>query len=367
MRYLLFILLTTALAVVYFLLNVKSSERLKECRVIERQVVKAVYGSGRVRGERQVLLRASVSGYVSGVYAREGERVSKGQLLARIDDGGLSFKLEALKKRIEVLRERLEPESGLLKSLKAKVRAAQANLKTAESRLARREELFAKGVIPKEVLEEARRAREIALRELEASRARLSDTLLRTKKELEALEEEHKALKEELKKYEVRSPMDGILLKSFIQEGDYVNVMGGGNLMFSLASRERKVVLSVDEEFFPLIKIGQEVVIRSDAYPDRAFVGRVVSVSPQSEISKRSFEVDVKVDLPKELAVDSLVEGNVVVSRYRAKFVPSEAVKGNTVLVEVDGKMKKVKVLEVKGELARIEDSVPAGSRCVVY
>jgi len=136
-------MLPIALALVLLWVSLSVGE---ECKVESREVVRAVYGSGYVRSERQIMLRSGVSGYVKRIFVEEGDRVHRGQLLALIDSAGLEDRIASLKARIDTLRKKLGDNSPFMRSLKHKVAIAEENLARAERVYRRREVLFKKGL-----------------------------------------------------------------------------------------------------------------------------------------------------------------------------------------------------------------------------
>jgi len=338
-------------------------EKGRECRVETKEVIRSVYGSGRVKGERQVLLKASVSGYVKRVLVKEGEKVRKGQLLIVIDSGGLENRLRSVEEKIELLKGRLDPDSPFLKSLHAQLEIRKENMEEARRRFMRRKRLFEKGALSRETMEEARRLYEVAKREYEAFKSSIEDRVEEIEREVSSLEEEKNSLLKELEKYKVKSPMDGVVLGVYVEEGDFVNQLRENDLL-SLSSLKRKVVLEIDEEFLPLIKKGQKVFITTDAVPEKVFEGRVKSYNLESEPTRRIVKVEVEISLPEKVPVNSVVEGNVLISRFKTTVVPLKAVKGGYVYLLVNGEKRKVKVERVFDNYAEVI-GYPPGTPCL--
>ncbi len=363
MKYLIPLLfLLTLLGGFLFLKSSGGGER--RCVVESREVVRSIYASGYVESKKEVLLRSSVSGYIKELYADVGDKVRRGQLLALIDDAGLESKIRSLSDKIELLQERLKEGSAFRRKLEKEVDIRAENLRKAKERYLRRKRLFERGVIPKEALEEAERLYRNALREYEASLLSLEDTLRGLEKELSSLKEQRKALEKELSRYRIRSPIEGIVLKKFVEKGDYVNPVSRENALFSMGTPDRKVVLQVDEELAPLLKEGQKVYITTDAVHGRVFEGRVEKYDLESERTRRIVEVEVSVQLPESVPVGSVVEGNIVVSRLKTTVVPIEAVKDGFAVLIVNGEKKKVKVNRIFEGFAEVL-GYPSGTPCL--
>jgi len=306
-----------------------------------------------------------VKGKVVKVHVKEGQRVKRGQLIARIDAGGLENKLRSLKRHIALLNRRLRTDSDFMKSLRGNLKIRKENLEKARRRYIRRKNLFEKGVIPKESLEEAERLYRIALEEYESTKSALRDKVQELKAERDALLQEAKALEKELSRYSLRSPLSGVVLRLFVEEGDYVNPMGGRSAIASVSSEEKKVLLNVDEEYLSLVRRGQKVYVLTDAYPNRVFEGRVSGYALQSDVERRVVKVEVDIDLPPDIPVDSVVEGNIVIERLKTTVVPVEAVRNGYVTLLINGERRRVKVGRIFRGFAEVL-GFPAGTRCLI-
>ncbi len=335
------------------------------CFVESREVVRGIYGSGYVRGRKQVIVRPAVSGYVSELKVREGDSVRKGQVIARIDTGGLENRLRSLRERLALVEERLREGSDFRKSLEGNVAVRRENLEKARRRYLRRKELFRKGVIPEESLEEAERLFRIAEEEYRSALSTLRDRLRELSTERKALLEEIASLRREIERYTVRSPLSGVVLRVFVEEGDYVNPLRADSAIASVSTRERKVVLNVDEEYLPLVRRGQKVYVVTDAYPGRVFEGEVSAYALQSDAGRRVVDVEVRVDLPQEVPVDSVVEANILVERLKTTVVPARAVKDGYVTLLVNGEKRRVKVGRIFRGFAEVL-GFPAGTPCLI-
>ncbi len=352
------------LIIVIFAVACESNKKNK-CVVESKKIVRSVYGSGYVKAKKQVLIRAGVSGYVKRIFVEEGDFIEKGKIVAVIDSGGLEEKLKSINERIKLLRKRIKKDSPFRQKLEVNLSIKKENLEKAKDHYLRRKRLFEKGVIPLESLEEAERQYILAQKDYEMALNTLKEKVEEIETELKVMEKEKKALLKELDKYTVRTPISGRVLKKFVDEGEYVNPVGGTNLIAYVGSSDKKVVLEIDEEYLPLIKKGQKVYISSEAFSGKIFEGTVFSTGLRSDPTKRVVEVEVKVNLPESVAVDSVVEGNIIVEILKTTVVPAQAVKNGYVTLLVDGRRRKVKVSkEFKGYAEVL--GFPAGTPCLI-
>ncbi|MEO9892603.1 efflux RND transporter periplasmic adaptor subunit [Aurantibacter sp.] len=68
---------------------------------------------GNVKTKQNVLIYPEMSGTLQRVYVKEGQRVAKGQVLATIDDGGMSSQLSQLKTQTELAKTTFERQKSL--------------------------------------------------------------------------------------------------------------------------------------------------------------------------------------------------------------------------------------------------------------
>ena len=362
MRYLLLLVPLALLSA--SLLGLREEEKPK-CKVETKEVVRSVYGSGYVKSVHQVEVRVDVTGRVERVFVKEGQRVRRGEVIAIVNSGGLREKIREVEERIRSIREKLEKGSDFRKILDLKVSMAEENLTKAKARYERRRRLFEKGVIPREALEEAERSYLLALKNLEIARREREEALRDLRNQIRSLLRTRDAMREELEKYTVRSPIDGFVLRVYVEEGDTVNPIGGRDLVATLGSREKEVVLLVDEEFAPLVREGQRAYLYLEALPGRVVEGRVRSKDLESDPSRRVVRVRVEADLPEDLPVNSVAEGNIIIDVLKTTVVPREAVRDGYVTLVVGGERRRVKVNRIFKDFAEVI-GYPEGTPCEI-
>jgi len=155
------------------------------------------------------------------------------------------------------------------------------------------------------------------------------------------------------------------VLRVFVEEGDYVNPLGGESAIASVSTREKKVILNIDEEYLPLVRKGQKVYVVTDAYPGRVFEGEVSAYALQSNADRRVVDVEVRIDLPEEIPVDSVVEANILVERLKTTVVPAEAVRDGYVILLVNGEKRRVRAGRIFRGFAEVL-GFPSGTPCLI-
>ena len=191
---------------------------------------------GSLRSDEAVVLRPEVSGRISEILFREGQRVTKGDSLVRFDSSV---------QRAELLQ-------------------AQANLELNKSKYERSLDLQKKGFISSQAREEAENNYRVAQASVELANARLS-------------------------KLELRAPFSGIVGLRSVSVGDYVK---DGQDMVNLEGVDPlKVDFRVPESYLKEVRTGQSLQISLDAYPSRVFDGRIFAINPLIDQSGRAIVI----------------------------------------------------------------------------
>ena len=331
MKKLVYMLPTLLILGVLIVLKLTNKENLAV--VEEREVKKVVYASGIAKPPDYVLIKSEVSGYVKEVYVKEGDKVRKGQVLALLDAGPLVDALEEAKVRKILVEEKLKKDSPYLKSIEEEIMQAQIRLEQEKKNLQRRENLYERGLIPKEQYEIAKTNYETALKSYEKLNAVYQDSVNSLMRERQALAAQVERISKEIQKYTIKSPIDGVVLNKFVNRGDYINALSQDNKLFSVGNVERwEVILDVDEEFVQWIKKGMRVYLTLDAFPDAGFEGTVEEIIRDVDRSRRVFQVKVLADLPPETPAGATVEANILVYSRKSLVIPKEAYKDGKVL-----------------------------------
>jgi RND family efflux transporter MFP subunit len=99
-----------------------------------------------------------------------------------------------------------------------------------------------------------------------------------------------------------------------------------------------RIDADVDEEDIALVKVGQQVLIHADAFPDKVFNGQVSEITPKGDPVARSYRVRIGLPADTPLMIGMTAETNIVIaSRTHALLVPSTSLDGDHVWIVRDG------------------------------
>ncbi len=282
-------------------------------REVHQRLIYVYEYDARIAGD-MVTVSSRVAGWVTKLPVSEGELIDGDQMLVKIDDREsrlLIKQLQAQKDAIAAHRARLVSERKLVDSQTetrvntqlAAVNAAAATvsslkpqLDNAKSQLEQDKALFQKKVIARRQFDQTRttmqridgeyrtRVAELEearnkLREARADRQRLSvldseiNILVHEEDELQAQLERQRL---DLKDRTIGSPVQGVVDRVFVEEGEYVTP--GQRLLLVHDPKEVWIDANVKETDIRKVKIGQTVDVTVDAFPDKKFAGRVIAI-----------------------------------------------------------------------------------------
>ncbi|MCX7614055.1 MAG: HlyD family efflux transporter periplasmic adaptor subunit, partial [Caldimicrobium sp.] len=195
----------------------------------------------------------------------------------------------------------------------------------------------------------------------EKIKKQIHDAKVTLEKEKEMLKERRGFLLAELKRYQVRAPFSGVIYGKYVENGDYVNPLSGENKLLIIGTKEKEVLLEVDEEHLSQIKEGQRVYLKFESYPEKMSTGNIKEIKKEVERGKRLIVVKVLPLEPLEVPVGSTVEGYIVVGEREVLAIPEHALKGEN-LVEVKGRgVVKVSLGERKSGWIEVKEGLREG------
>jgi HlyD family secretion protein len=254
----------------------------------------AAIANGKADVEGGVIqVAARTAGVVREVMVQEGQDVTKGQVLARLEDD--QPKLDSQRAAAEVLQAR------------AQIDLLNVQLATAQREAQRLEALQASNFVAGQRLDQARDKINEAQAQLTAQRAAIASAVAREATARYALELTI-----------IRAPADGRIVRRYANPGAGASTLNVSN-MFDLEPRADRIVRAeIPESALPFVTIGQKVQISPEADPGKAFPGQVIRRAAVFGARKLTS------DDPTERADDRVVE--VVVRTDGAPFLIGQRV-----------------------------------------
>jgi multidrug efflux pump subunit AcrA (membrane-fusion protein) len=271
----------------------QSKAKVKLVPVEQRRQRRAVEAVGSFFAYDEVTVSSEAEGRVEQVMADIGDRVGKGQTLARVSPVELQLTVDQQAAALMQARARLglgENESEL-KDVRqaAEVKKAAADLTDAEQKYKRAQSLLETGVIPRQQHDEAearyksaRAAYDMAAQQVENMRASMRQTQA-------SLNLANKRLRDT----QIRAPFAGHIKAREVTVGQYLKIQTPVMTIVNIDPLRAR--LSVPEKMSPWVRVGREVKLSLEAFPGREFTGRVSRINPAVDEKNRTFEIEALV------------------------------------------------------------------------
>jgi HlyD family secretion protein len=331
--------LAVALVAAYTGLKSRGPE-LPAYRIDTRPLVQTVVATGRVISTSRVQVGSEVTGTVLERRVREGDRVRPGDVLVVLRSEDLGARVREAEAALRQLQQATRPQA------EAALRQAEAQAAQAARERQRRADLFARGVLAREALEQAEEAEAVAKAAADSARVAVDAAAQGRSEELQ-LRERVAAARAQAEKTTIRAQSAGVVLTRNVEPGDLVQP---GKVLLEIArSGATEIEVPVDEKNLSVLAVGQSAQCVADAFPDQPFTAKVNYLSPGVDALRGTVTIRLAVDpVPAFLRQDMTVSVNVQTgSRAAALVVPNDAL--------LDAGSAQPAVLAVRdGRLARV-------------
>ncbi|MEL6158998.1 MAG: efflux RND transporter periplasmic adaptor subunit [Cyanobacteria bacterium J06623_5] len=284
--------------------------------VTSSELTVRITASGSVEPIRTVNLSPKSAGTIQELYVEQGDRVTQGELIARMDNDQLNAQMiqneasvaEARAQLDDALNGASETDIGqaeaAVESARAQLREARARLQLAEDDRDRTQSLYDQGAVSRSDLDRAISESRSANASVEQAIARINEaeqrmidqkdgndaeTIAQAEARLARAEGQLQAVQVQLNDTEIRAPFDGIITQRFASEGAFVTPTATASDVTSATSTAivalasgLEVVAEVPEADISRITVGQSVEIQADSFPEETFDGSVKLIAPEA-------------------------------------------------------------------------------------
>jgi RND family efflux transporter MFP subunit len=230
--------------------------------------------TGYVVARRQATVSAKITGKISEVLIEEGQRVTAGEVLGRLDDVDARAQLDLAKAQLESSRSQLADLS---------VQLAQARRD-----MRRQQELEGRKLTSAQAAEQAR-----------SNVASLQSRLASQQRQVSVAEQSLRVAEVNQDNTIVRAPFSGVVVAKTAQPGEIVSPMsaGGGYTRTGIGTivdmESLEIEVDVNESFIGRVKPGQTVEAILNAYPDWNIPAEVIAIIPTADRSKATVKVRI--------------------------------------------------------------------------
>ncbi|GAB3936444.1 efflux RND transporter periplasmic adaptor subunit [Larkinella terrae] len=312
-----------------------------------KDLTEAVYASGSIYPRNEYKVLANADGILQQKLVSEGDSVKRNQLVFVLEGVTQSAREQAAANIYRQSQANLNANSPVLSELEAQLRTAQTRLSNDSVNYVRYRDLYQQNATSKAELERVQLAYQTSRNDFAARRSSLQRTRNQLYVDLQNSRSQYVASGQDQGNTRVRSFVDGKVYEiskepgEVVRRNDQLALIGSGRDVF--------VQLAVDESDFGKIRIGQDVLVKADVYPDKVFKAKVRKIYPKLNRVDQSFRVDGDFVGERPDAYYGLtVEANIVISQNnRVLTIPKSYVVGNdSVWVAENGDKKKIRIVK---------------------
>jgi membrane fusion protein (multidrug efflux system) len=286
--------------------------RVQVAPVARKELVIGVSATGSMKPRQSVTVGTEVPARVLEVPIREGDTVTEGSLLARLNERDIQLQIE-------------EAQSAI----------TQEQVDLARSQYERNQRLFNQGAVTRLQVDQTKNA------------------YLNLDANYRTAQAKIRQLREQIAKAQIKAPITGIVVRKFVNEGELLPV---GAPVAAIENMDEMLVdVEVSDRDVVKLRPGQDVVATTDAFSGRTFHGVVDRVASAANPVSRTFNVQARIGNPdRGLKSGMIASLRIVLENKQAVVAPAEA------LLSDEGGT--AKVFAVRDGSARLVD-VKVGGR----
>src|SRR5436190_2382833 len=301
---------------------------------------------GNLIGDQTVSVVPKTAGRLEEITVKLGDRVSRGQRIARIEDSEI--------------REQVKQAEAALEVGKATIRQREADLDLAKTNVERSRNLFQRQLLPQQTLDDAEAKYQSAQAALDLARAQNTQSQAR-------LDE----LRFTLENTIITSPVNGFVARRTADPGAYVSA--NAPIVDVVDIMRVRLVANIIEKDLKQVGVGAMARVEVDAFPGESFMGRLARISPVLDPQTRTAPIEVEIANDQYRLKPGMYArvGIITESHPEALVVPTKAVvdangtRGVYLAVNNVAQFHAVKIGIEGNERTEILDGVAEGDRVV--
>jgi RND family efflux transporter MFP subunit len=234
--------------------------------------------TGYVTARREATVSAQITGTVTELLIEEGDHVTQGQVLARLDD--------------TAQRAALAQAQAQLHSAEALLVQDQALLTQSQRDVKRDEDLVKRNLVSQQAVEQARTQVDTGAAQLQSQR-----------RQIDVATANVRSAQVQLDYCTVRAPFTGVVIAKAAQVGEIVSPFsaGGGFTRTGIGTlvdmESLEIEVDVNEAYINRVQPGQPVESVLNAYPDWRIPSHVIAIIPTADRSKATVKVRIGLDV----------------------------------------------------------------------
>ncbi len=327
------------LIIIMSVINSGCSKKIEQTRPQFSSITESVYTSLTIEPEDLYDVYATNSGIIQKILVKEGDTVTKSQLIAIISSDNQKIIMENAELSLEKSRENYQGKATLLSNIKNEMESMEKKLKLDSINFFRQKTLWDQHIGSKSDLETKQLKYEYSIDNLNLLKQKYIQATLDLKNTFLQSQNLVRKEKSNFNDYLITSRIDGRVYSLFKNEGERINQQ---DVLAKIGKQNQFIIkMYIDEVDITKVSPGQKVLISLDAYKDQVYTASVLKIYPQKDKRNQTFEIEgVFNDKPPVLYSGLTGEGNIIVDEHK-----------NSMIIPLDYLMSGNMVKTTKGEI----------------
>ena len=282
---------------------------------------------------QEVSLKSQVEGRLLELNADVGDRIKKGQILARLDDSLLAAQVNEAKAELAARESELARAKAEVNNAEQQLQRAKIELKQAENDAKRAMSLLEEGAISRQSAELSQTNAEVAQQVVLSAQKQIKIEQQEVAVIVGRIGVQKAVINQEMQRQaysNLIAPIDGIVIEKIRETGDLINP---GEEVLKIGDFSKiKVIVPVSDLELANIKIGQLVTVKIDAFPQENFRGLVTKIPPLADSNSLQIPIEISISNSEQKIGSSLLARVTFQTNKRNSIiVPKSAInqKGN--------------------------------------
>lgn len=267
-----------------------------------------------------VTISSKNTGEIRSIVADEGEQVNRGDTILVIDHEALGFQLEQASASKQITEAQLKlmlkgARSEDIKQAEEMMKQTEINFNLAKSDFERYTKLLDSKSITRKQYEDMTARYQVSIAQFSSAKENYEkvkkifrpEEIEQAKANLRKAKASVGLLEKNIRDSYITSPLNGFVVKKFVEAGETVSPMSSLVKVSNLSSVN--LIIYVSEVDLGKIKLGQKAEITIDTYPDKKYEGKVTYISPEAEFTPKNIQTKdertklvfaVKVEIPNK-------------------------------------------------------------------
>lgn len=351
---------TNKIIVGLFLLPISgllSCSRQQEITPQHKTIQQAVFASGNLEQEDEYLISAAADGIIRELGIREGDYISKGELLVRIDSDVSDTQLQEARVVYNDAKQNSSASAPQLQQIKSQINQSRNQLNLDKINYQRYADLRGKNSVSQLEYEKAElqyKASQSSLQVLEKSYKQAQDALqLNADRSLQQVKTQQAILND----YSILADKEGIVLDVLKKKGELVRK---GEVIAKIGSGKNILKLFIAEDDITKLSIGQQAIVQMNNYPDTTFTASITKILPAFDETEQSFTAEAAfINPPQLLLSGTQLQANIKQpGTKKVLVIPSTAVIRGKYVELKNGEEKEIKTGQKSGNWVEVKQGL---------